>query len=112
MMRVMVRGVIYESVAECAKALGVKKIAVYSSMSRGRLDTLGLGRGRVMGENTRAKIRGKPVKIGNREWPSMAALSRWLGMEKQYVATAKREGRYEHVIGRAMRKMEQERRTK
>lgn len=90
-MRVEVRGKVYESVAACAKALGVSKDTVYCAVSRRTTDTLGLGKG-----NRTARRGGKkpiPVKIGQVSFPSMAEASRQLGMNRRYVQTVLTKGK-------------------
>lgn len=104
-MRVQVRGVTYDSVEEAAEALGVKPVAVYSAVCRGRLDYLGMGPGRTRKPETTAKARGKPVTIGGTTWRSMSALSVWLGREPKYAAQLIRRGNYEILLGRVMARM-------
>ena len=82
-MRVEVRGVVYESVAKCAKALGVSMSTVYCALSRRTTDTIGQGKG-----NRTARRGGRkpiPVRIGMVTFPSMAEASRQLGMNRRYV---------------------------
>jgi hypothetical protein len=76
-MRVKVRGVVYESVDECAAALGVCRGTVCAALSRGREDAIGTGRGRHSGDRTG---RAKPITVGGVRYPSIAAASRGLGM--------------------------------
>ncbi|MDK3016529.1 hypothetical protein [Pseudodonghicola flavimaris] len=88
-MRVEVRGKIYDSVPECAKALGVAPATVYCAVTRRTTDTLGLGKG-----NRTSRRGGRPpkrVKIGEVEFPSMAAASRALGFNQRHV---------QHVLSR------------
>lgn len=82
-MRVTIRGTTYQSVPEAAAALGVAPATIYSAVTRGRTDSIGLGKG------NRTPRRGgrppKPVKIGSVLFPSMAEASRALGFERRYV---------------------------
>lgn len=93
-MRVTVRGVTYESVKECAKALGVTDVTVYSAISRGKADTIGVGAGRgpkINGTHRGGRPR-KPVTFYGVTFPSMAAASRALGMSTHYVYRTLHEG--------------------
>lgn len=81
MMRVSVRGSIYESVAEAAEALGVSASTVRSAIARGTTDTIGMGGGNPRGAMPHAK----PVTIGPVIFPSMRAASAALGMAANYV---------------------------
>jgi hypothetical protein len=76
-MLVGVRGVIYPSTRAAAEALGVSIEAVYSALSRGSMDKLGLG-------NTRKKA----VEIEGLHFSSMCAASRALGFSRSYLRTA------------------------
>lgn len=80
-MRVNVRGVIYESVRECAAALGVKPAAVYKAMQRGTLDNLG-----------QPPNAPKPITIGGVSFPSIAALARYIGKDTSHTRRALQAG--------------------
>lgn len=100
-MRVEVRGVVYESVEECAAALGVAKITVYTALKRGRTECLGLGAGRSRA--TRVAYGGagggrvRPVKYGNLEFPSMRAFAEWLGIDKKHLSLLYSRGQGDRV---------------
>lgn len=90
MMRVSVRGMVYDSARECADALGVSVATVYCAVSRRTTDTLGMGRG-----NRTAKRGGRkpqPVTIGGISFESMASASRALGFGRRYVASVMANG--------------------
>lgn len=72
-MRVTIRGVTYETVAEAAGALGVTRNAIYNALERGSIDKVGLGAGGI--------TRNTPFA----GWPSMTEASRALGMHPNYV---------------------------
>lgn len=80
-MLVDVRGVIYSSPKAASEALGVSREAVYSALSRGSMDKLGLG-------NTRRK----PVEFEGVHFPSMSAASKALGFSRSYLRTALTSG--------------------
>lgn len=92
-MRVDVRGKIYDSVPDCAKALGVAPATVYCAISRRTADTLGQGQG------NRTKRRGgrppKPIRIGSVEFRSMAEASVALGFGRRYVQQVLAKGKAE-----------------
>lgn len=82
-MRVKVRGKVYDSVKQCAKALGVSPATVYCAVTRRTTETIGLGR------DPKKKPSGgrpaKPVRIGAVEFPSMSEASRALGFNRRHV---------------------------
>lgn len=98
MMRVEVRGVTYNSADEAAKALGVARVTVYSALSKGKQDTLGLGRGNRK-EESRKSGKGVPITFGKVTFPSIAAASVALGFRPKYLATALQKGQAE-TLGR------------
>lgn len=75
----------FASVTEAAKAHGCSP----TSMSRA-LD----GKQRLGAE------RGLPVRVGEREWPSLAAMAADLGVSRQAVSKANKEGRLEAMVVR------------
>lgn len=82
-MRVEVRGKIYESVSQAAKALRVKPATVYCAVSRRTTDALGLGPGNRT--ERRGGVPKQPVEIGGIRFESMADASRKLGFNRRYV---------------------------
>lgn len=70
-MKILVRGVTYGSVKEAADALGVTINAVYSSLNRGTMDTLGLG-----------DTKPKPVTLAGVTFRSMNSASLALGFSR------------------------------
>lgn len=82
-MRVRIRGKVYETVEDAAKACGVAKDTVYCAVVRRTTDTIGLGRG------NRTKRRGgkpkKPITLGGVTFESMSEASRALGFGRRYV---------------------------
>jgi hypothetical protein len=91
-MPVIIRGVHYPTVTAASLALGVKKITIYSALSRGRLDFVGLGRGHRPKEN-RISGRAKPCVIGGFAFTSLAAASVALGFKPKYLRDALRKGK-------------------
>lgn len=85
-MRVMVRGVVYETVAECAKALKVSRNAVKGAIARGREDFIGTGTGNKV-----------PVIIRGVTYPSQIAAAKALGVRPDTVANALARGRLDTV---------------
>lgn len=79
-MRVLIRGVEYESVAAAAKALRVRKGAVYKNISRGEPDTTGRKRGQKKGAPSPNR---KPTTIGGFSWPSVTHAARDLGIKRR-----------------------------
>ena len=94
-MLVDVRGVIYPSVKAASEALGVSIEAVYSALSRGSMDKLGLG-------NTRKKA----VEIEGLHFSSMCEARLALGFSRSYLRTALTSGseRVKDRVYRAARK--------
>lgn len=91
-MRVLVRGRVFDSVRECAEALGVSKNTVYSAVHRGTTDTLGFGRG-YMPENPDGKRGGAtPIQIGPYKYRSEAAACRALGFYPGYLKRHRNAG--------------------
>lgn len=91
-MTVQVRGMIFESVPECAKYFGVHKDRVYSALAKGRADSLGLGVGNYVRTKPPAP-RGKPVVLATGTFRSMSEASRDLGMNRDFICQkVKRKG--------------------
>lgn len=81
-MRVDVRGTVYESVRECATALGIRPAAVYKALQRGTLDNLG-----------HPPNAPKPITIGDVCFPSIAALARYIGKDTSHTRRALQGGK-------------------
>ena len=77
-MRVLIRGIIYETVNEAAKALNINAMGIYSAISKGKVDQLGLG-----------KTKPKPIEIGGTTFPSMSAASKALGLDRSFLCQLK-----------------------
>jgi DNA-directed RNA polymerase specialized sigma24 family protein len=94
-MLIKVRGITYPSVKAASEALGVSIEAVYSALSRGSMDKLGLG-------NTRKKA----VEIEGLHFSSMCEASLALGFSRSYLRTALTSGseRVKDRVYRAARK--------
>lgn len=73
-MKVEVRGVVYRNVKHATEVLGVTKEAVYSALSRGTMDKLGLGH-----------TRGKPTDLFGVKFISLSAACRALGFRRGYI---------------------------
>ena len=70
-MKVLVRGITYESVKDASIALGVTTDGIYSALCRGNVDALGLGR-----------TKPKSVTINNMTFKSVNAASVALGFSR------------------------------
>jgi hypothetical protein len=77
-MRVQIRGVIYETVAEAAAALGVATSSVYCAISRGNLERLGLGQDYSKRPHKGGRNK-KPINIGGMTFISRSALAAFIG---------------------------------
>lgn len=91
-MRVLIRGVIYESVQEAADQLGVTKSTIWTAIKRDRLGLVGMGSGRSKAaresyDGEPGGRKSKPVTVGGKTFRSYAELSLWLGRNRRYVAT-------------------------
>lgn len=93
---------VFDSVQECAKALGIKPDTVYGALSKGREKYLGMGRGNNP-NSRKALLPPKPVKIGSREFPSRVALAEYIGYTDRHVTKLIREGRMDVLMARAMK---------
>lgn len=80
-MRVRVRGTTYESVKDCAAALGVSPKTVYTAVNYGNPDKIGTGRPRPPGSGNQNIDNSKPVTIAGKHFPSISALARFLGRD-------------------------------
>jgi len=80
-MRVCVRGITYDSVPEASRALGVSEKTVYSALSTGTEDTLGIGRGRH--GKTPPGPRAVAIQLGPRQYASIRQASRELGFSRK-----------------------------
>ena len=80
-MKILVRGVTYDSVKEAAEALNVSFHSVYSALERGGLENLGLG-----------KTRPKSVTLGDITFRSMTQASLALGFSRSYLQWTYRKG--------------------
>lgn len=99
-MKVRVRGVVYGSVKEVAEKFGVSPGNVYAMISRGREDRIGIGQGKHGGDRVGMA---KPVKIGPLTFPSMYAVSRYIGKTPKYTANMIQKGKLETVVAHVMR---------
>lgn len=100
-MRVDVRGTIYESVAECAAAIGRSKTTVYRAIDLGRTDQLGLGRvHKYKRIGNQCVGTSKPQCVAGIWFPSIAALGRFIGKDTSHTRVALNKG------GRAYQNLE------
>lgn len=94
---IVVRGVSYPSVQACAEALGVTGRAVYTAISRGRLDGLGLN------DPWRDRPR-KSVCVRGVTYPTVRACAEALGVSVGTVNEAVRRGAADGIgLGRGRR---------
>lgn len=82
-MKVQIRDLTFDSVRAAARHFKLSEGTVYSMLSRGRADHIGLGSGGHR-ENA-AAINAKPFRIGEVTYPSMTAASLALGCNKKYI---------------------------
>ena len=87
-MRVMIRGVTYETVREAAQAHGVSEGYVYQAMSEGRQDGIGIGMGNW--RKPRHRFDGNKIVLHGVEFDSMTAASLALGFNRHYIRSALR----------------------
>lgn len=78
-----IRGVVYRSQSDAARALGVSHASICIALDRGRLQSVGL---RMHGHR-------KPCYINGKRWPSQTAAARALGVTPAAVNRAVRSGR-------------------
>lgn len=97
-MRVNIRGTIYESVAECAVAIGRSPKTVYSAIANGTTATLGLGTVRF--HKHRQPCGAKPHCVAGMWFPSISALAKYIGKDISHTRVALNKG------GRAYRNLE------
>ena len=81
-MLIRIRGVTYPSVKAAAEALGVTVYAIYSALTRGNIDTVGLGTSRP-----------QPVTLDGITFPSIRAASLALGFTRTYLGKVLSKGR-------------------
>lgn len=99
-MPVVVRGVRFENAKACAAHFGIKVCTVYSLVSRGRADSIGLGCGSGAGGN-----RSIPFTIGGVTYESRRAASLALGLRARYITDAlhgKKHASMDVVASRAL----------
>ena len=82
-MPVRIRGVDYPNAREAAKALKVKQVSIYCAISKGTVDTVGLGKGKCK-KNPRGG-NPKPITLAGIEFPSLQAASKALGFSRGYL---------------------------
>lgn len=82
-MKIRVRGKVYASVPEASKALNVTETTIYAALSTGKVDSLGIGRGRhgKQGPGARAVA----VRLGPYQFQSIRHASRSLGLSRKYL---------------------------
>ena len=96
-MRVDVRGTIYESVAECAAAVGRSPKTVYAAAANGTTDKLGTGR--PVPYKPRPAPKGRVVCVADVWFPSISALARFIGKDVSHTRVALDKGgrAYQHL---------------
>lgn len=78
-MPVLVRGRVFANVRECAEHFGLSVGTVYCALSRGKADSIGLGKGTQPGCRS-GKGNAKAVKLGNTIFRSKREADRALGL--------------------------------
>jgi hypothetical protein len=106
-MRVDVRGTIYESVAECAVAVGRSQKTVYAAIANGATATLGLGT--VRNHKHQQDCGRKPHCVAGVWFPSISALARYIGKDVSHTRVALNKGgrAYHNLEKRVREKHEQ-----
>jgi len=84
-MPVCLAGQRFENVRAAAAHFGVTRHAIYQAISSGRAQDFGK-------PPRHARLKSKPVTIGNLAFPSMAAADRVLGFGQGYISRALRRG--------------------
>lgn len=84
------RGRVYDTVQEAARALGVSPSTVKWAVQRGTTDRIGQGSGKYPRSSDMGARAGMPqpkkVSIGGREWESLSQLSRWMGYQSRWAS--------------------------
>lgn len=89
------RGKTYLGQSAVARAAGVHQSTIHYHLTRhGHLDYLGIGTGRH--QNHRPPSR--PIRVGRREWPSIAALARHLDKPPRILYRWLRDNRHERLL--------------
>lgn len=94
-MPVRIRGVDYPSAKAAAAALGVTPGAIHWAIARGKEDRIGLGFGKPKGI---IPASARQIVVGSRVFPSLRALSAWLGRGHNFVSSALAAGRHADVV--------------
>lgn len=85
-MKVKIRGEVYETVRDAAKAFNVSTSYIYDAIERGREDVVGMG----IGRKKDGKYNGNEVVLHGVTFPSMTAASLSLGFNRHYIRSAGR----------------------
>ena len=91
-MRVKVRGVVYETVKECAEALNVSPKTVYSAIGHGNPDKIGTGHPRAYKPRSPRFDASKPQRVAGVWFPSISALARFIGKDITHTRNALNKG--------------------
>lgn len=83
LMSVKIRGVVYPTVRDAARAFKVSETNVRVLLHRGRIDQVGMGKFR---KTPGPQIPPKPIRVNGCEFSSMQSLSLYLGKSKQWVS--------------------------
>ncbi len=83
---------VFKDVPTAAKALGVKPGTIYVAMSRGRVDHVGIGRGKGPKSQASGGRPSKPVAIGPCKWGSYSECARALGVDHRYIRNVMHRG--------------------
>lgn len=102
--QITVNGATYPSLAAYARAKGFSATAVYKAFRRGELATYAGYRHRVNMELLWAARR-QPCSAHGYTWPSQAECAKFLGVKAAYVCETLREGRFERMVARRLRKL-------
>lgn len=101
---VMVRGRVFASAKDCAKALRVTANTVRKAVSAGRADYIGKGKSRKhTAKRCGAPRDGKPFVAGGFTWESHSSAARFMGISRQTLRRRSDAGDVEFILAAAMR---------
>lgn len=100
-MPIAIRGRTFVDARTAAAHFGVSRAAIYQALHDGSIDRIGRKRIDQTPNST-------PITICGRTWPSVSALSRWLGWAPNYVHVARARGRMQAVTNQVVWQLAQE----
>lgn len=100
-MRIRIRDKEYETVADAARDLKVKRNTIYQALHRGNPDVVGL----PLSHRRKGKLsfNRSPVTIGNRQWPSISHAAKDLGINRKTLSILIRSGETYRILMAVMK---------